>query len=147
MKYTLIILLAFGILMTACRSQEMVPAEQPPVEEEPVVEPEPEPEPPGEEIRVVEERFTFETEEEEITHEEHMYFVIVGSFIQKENAERFMDTLRDQGFDPVILMSETGFHRVSVNSYEREVPARTRIQEIRNNYPDYHDTWLLIRQL
>ena len=147
MKYTLIILLAFGILMTACKSQEMVPAEQPPVEEEPIVEPEPEPEPPGEEIRVVEERFTFETEEQEITHEEHMYFVIVGSFIQKDNADRFMETLRGQGFDPVILMSETGFHRVSVGSYEREIPARTRIQQIRTNYPDYHDTWLLIRKL
>ncbi len=147
MKYTLIVLLAFGMLMTACKSQEMVPAEQPPVEEEPIVEAEPEPEPPGEEIRVVEERFTFETEEDEVTHDENMFFVIVGSFIQKDNADRFMETLRDQGFDPVILMSETGFHRVSVGSYEQEVPARTRIQQVRTNYPDYHDTWLLIRKL
>ena len=147
MKYTLILLLAVAMLVTACKSQEMVPAEQPPVEEEPIVEPEPEPEPPGEEIRVVEERFTFEKEEDEVTHEENMFFVIVGSFIQKDNAERFMETLRGQGFDPVILMSETGFHRVSVGSYEKEIPARTRIQQVRNNYPDYHDTWLLIRKL
>ncbi len=147
MKYTLIVLLAFGMLMTACKSQEMVPAEQPPVEEEPIVETEPEPEPPGEEIRVVEERFTFETAEDEVTHDENMFFVIVGSFIQKDNADRFMETLRNQGFDPVILMSETGFHRVSVGSYEQEIPARTRIQQIRTNYPDYHDTWLLIRKL
>lgn len=56
-----------------------------------------------------------------------------------------MVTLRGQNFNPTILLSETGFHRVSVDSYQEEAPARRRIQHIRTNYPEYHDTWLLIR--
>ncbi len=145
MKKLFLILLSVSIMMVACKSQEMAPVSEPPViEEEPL--PEPEPEPEHEEIRVVEERFTFEKPEDETSHNDNTYFVIVGSFIHRDNAERFTETLRGQGFDPVILLSETGFNRVSVDSYDQEVPARTRIHHIRTNYPDYHDIWLLIRK-
>ncbi len=143
MNKLFILLLSVSMLMAACRSQDMVPADPPPVpEEEPIPEPEPDPEP---EIRVVEERFTFESEADEVTQDENTYFVIVGSFIERENAENFMVTLRGQNFSPTILLSETGFNRVSVDSYQEEAPARRRIEHIRNNYPEYHDTWLLIR--
>jgi len=144
MKQLVIVLLSVSMLMAACKSQEMVPAEEPPVMEEEHPMPEPEHDP--DEIRVVEERFTFEQAEDEISHDDNMYFVIVGSFSYRDNAERFMETLRGQGFDPVILLSETGYNRVSVNSFEEEVAARTRIRNIRTNFPDYDDTWLLIRQ-
>lgn len=142
MKQLVIVLLSASMLMAACKSQEMAPAEEPPVIEEELPMPDPEPE----EIRVVEERFTFERTEDESSHDENTYFVIVGSFIQRDNAERFMGTLRGQGFSPVILLSETGYNRVSVNSFDEEVAARTRIRYIRTNFPDYDDTWLLIRK-
>lgn len=150
MKKLFILMLSVSMLMVACRSQDMVPADPPPVpEEEPIPdiepEPDPEPEPEPEEIRVVEERFTFDREEDEIVQEENTYFVIVGSFIERTNAENFMVTLRGQNFSPTILLSETGFNRVSVDSFQEEAPARRRIQHIRTNYPEYHDTWLLIR--
>ena len=149
MKHTFILLLAVSMLMVACKSKEMVAVEEHPVvEAEPVPEPEPEPVHQAEpaQIRVVEERFTFDRTEDRTSQEANRYFIIVGSFVSKDNAERFMITLRGQGFTPVILLSETGFHRVSVNSYDQEIPARTRIQQIRTSFPDYHDTWLLIRK-
>ncbi len=143
-------LLSVSMLMVACRSQDMVPADPPPVpEEEPIPEPEPDPDPEPrldpEEIRVVEEHISFDREEDEATQVDNTYFVIVGSFIERNNAENFMVTLRGQNFNPTILLSETGFHRVSVDSYQDEAPARRRIEHIRTNYPEYHDTWLLIR--
>lgn len=144
MKQIFILILFVSILMVGCKSKEMAAVEEPPVVEEPVPEPEPMPEPA--EILVVEERFTFDRTEDKASHDENTYFVIMGSFSYKSNAERFMETLSAQGFSPVILLSETGFHRVSVNSYEDEIPARTRIQRIRNSYPEYHDLWLLIRK-
>ncbi len=146
----MILLLTVSMLMVACKSQETAtepepsPAEEEVSEAEPQLEPEPETD--GRDIRVVEERVSFETEAEEASHQERDYFVIMGSFIHKDNAEDFTETLGDLGFDPVILMSETGFHRVSVNAYDNETPARTRIQQIRTNYPEYNDTWLLIRK-
>ena len=147
MKTLFLILLSVSILMVACKSQEMAPVDEPPFnEEEHMPDPEPEPEPEPEEIRVLEERFTFDQAEDETAHDDNTYFVIVGSFIYRNNAENFTQTLRRQGFDPVILLSETGFNRVSVDSYDTEIPARTRIHYIRTNYPAYNDTWLLIRK-
>ncbi len=168
MKKLFILMLSVSMLMVACRSQDMVPADPPPVpEEEPIPEPEPdpesepdpepepepdpepdpepEPEPEPEEIRVVEERFTFEHEDDEAIQDKNTYFVILGSFQEPTNAEAFAITLREQDFNPTILLSEAGYNRVSIASYEEEAPARRRIEHIRNNYPEYHDIWLLIR--
>ncbi len=144
MKQLLILMLFVSVLMIGCKSQEMAAVVEPPPAEEPIADPIPAPEPA--EILVVEERFTFERQEDKVSHDENTYFVITGSFSYRENAERFMVTLERQGFSPVILISETGFHRVSVDSYDIEAPARGRIQQIRSNHPEYHDTWLLIRK-
>ncbi len=144
MKQLIIVLVFISMLMVGCKSQEMAAVVEPPPAEEPIPDPVPEAEPA--EILVVEERFTFESQEDKVSHDENTYFVIVGSFSYRENAERFMGTLARQNFNPVILISETGFHRVSVDSYDIEAPARRRIQQIRSSYPEYHDTWLLIRK-
>ncbi len=144
MKQLIVIMIFISMLMIGCRSQEMAAVVEPPPAEEPIPDPVPETEPA--EILVVEERFTFERQEDKASHDENTYFVIVGSFSYRENAERFLVTLQGQGFSPVILVSETGFHRVSVDSYDIEAPARSRIQQIRSTHPEYHDTWLLIRK-
>lgn len=145
MNKLIFLFLAVGLLMAGCRSQEMAAVEEQPVQEvEEVVEVEAVVE--EEVIPVREERFTFDNTEDEVTHDENTYFVIMGSFRMRDNAERFMGSLRGLGFEPVILLSETGYHRISVNSYDEESPARTRIHHIRNNYPEYYDTWLLIRK-
>ncbi len=144
MKQTFILILFVSVLMVGCKSKEMAVVDESPVVEAPVPVLEPLPEPL--EVLVVEERFTFDKAEDKASQQENTYFVILGSFSYKSNAERFMETLRIQGFSPVILLSETGFHRVSVNSYDQESQARTRIQRIRDSYPEYHDLWLLIRK-
>ncbi len=142
MKKLVILLLSVSMLMVACRSQRMAPAEPTPpaVVEETLPAPEPE------DIRIVEERFQFDRSEDKALQEANTFFVILGSFIQRSNAERFMETLRTQGFTPTILISETGFHRVSVHSYNEETIARARVRYIRDNFPEYHDVWLLIRK-
>ena len=152
-RFILPFLLVAVIAFSSCRSQKMATYEPtPPVQEvvyEPVREPvsEPVPEPvvpePVIDIPVRTERFTFERVEQEVAHG---YFVIVGSFSNPDNAERARAILTRQGFSPFILISETGMNRVCINSYSLESEARARVQQIRNTFPEYHDTWLLIRQ-
>lgn len=140
-------LLIFATSLMACRSgRDMTavdPPPPPPVREPVAVDPDPEPEP---EIPVVEEKFDFEREEDRITQEVNRYFVILGSFRVHDNANRFKSALEQEGFNPVILLSETGFNRVSVDSYTSEAAARQRVMQIRRNYSQYHDAWLLIRR-
>lgn len=75
------------------------------------------------------------------------YFVIIGSFSILENAITYRENLINEGFSPIILQSETaGYYRVCVNSYQNEEDARRRVSLIRQQYPKYFDTWLLIKE-
>lgn len=74
------------------------------------------------------------------------FFIIIGSFSSLDNAKKFRQTLTGEGFNPVIVQSETGFYRVTVDSFTSEAAARSRLLQIRQNYPKYADTWLLIKK-
>lgn len=128
-------------------SRRVVHREEPPVPVAPPTPPEPRPE------EVVPEDPPTPTEviEPEITEpvielDDKDYFVILGSFQYRGNAERFLMQLQQQGFKPIILRSEAGMFRVSVNAYYNQEDARARVIQIRKAYPEYHDAWMLIRQ-
>ncbi len=74
------------------------------------------------------------------------FFVIMGSFSVLENAKRLKETLISEGFQPGILVNESGMYRVLGNSYSDESEARARIAEVRAKFPKYSDIWLLIRK-
>ena len=120
-----------------------------PVSREPEKEPEAPVENPviPEEIAVVEESFEFDRIEDEIDHQVNSFFVILGSFRISDNANNFKTKLENEGFNPVILLSETGFNRLSIGSFSQEAEARQRVLDIRRAYPEYHDAWLLIRRI
>lgn len=139
------------VAVSGCRSKRMnipqapSPAPRGTITEAPVAAPSVirEPEEP---VTVREERFTFTQELDRRAHDTNQFFVIMGSFRSAENANRFKQQLEEQGFEPIILVSESGLHRVSVDSFADEAVARIRITRIRSNYPDYNDAWLLIRK-
>lgn len=79
----------------------------------------------------------------DINEPDYNYYVIIGSFQSLNNARNFSTQLINQGFTPTILESEIGFFRVSVAAYNEEQPTRTRVGQIRNQYPVYNDVWLL----
>ncbi len=93
------------------------------------------------------EEFTYTEPEDKVKNSSNTYFVIVGSFLNINNAETAKSRLTDLGFNnPIILHSETGYYRVCVNSYQAEADARSRVADIRINYPKYSDAWLLIKK-
>ncbi len=94
-------------------------------------------------IPVRREAITFTRPEEQ---NQNSYFIITGSFSSLDNAKNFRQTLISEGFKPIIVQSETGFYRVTVDSFTEETPARTRLLQIRQDFPKYADTWLLIKK-
>lgn len=96
-------------------------------------------------VSVRSEKFTLSTEDQ-ASYGDKSFFIIVGSFSSKDNANRFKQELSQQGFKPIILNSETGMFRVCVDSFNEEAAARSRVQSIRTNYPKYSDSWLLIKK-
>jgi cell division protein FtsN len=74
------------------------------------------------------------------------FYIILGSFGVYENAQRFKKQLAAEDFFPGILVNEKGLYRVCVNSYDDETEARTRVSELRKQFPKYADLWLLIKK-
>ncbi len=146
MRTFLLLVIAAFIVLPSCKSKKMttaVPVSEPVVQEV-VTPPAAQPEPAAiADIPVRSERFTFDRVDD---HTNHRYFVIVGSYSNPDNANRARTILVNQGFNPIILKSETGMNRVCVNSYANEYDARVRVAQIRSTFPEYHDAWLLIRQ-
>jgi cell division protein FtsN len=92
------------------------------------------------------ESFSFELPQDRAVHDPNQYFVIIGSFRFSSNANSFKTRLVSQGFDPIILISERGHHRISIGSYRDEAQARAHVLQVRQNFPEYHDAWLLVRK-
>jgi len=99
----------------------------------------------GKPVSMRSENFTLSSEDQ-AAYGNKKFFIIVGSFSSNENAGRFKKDLIQQGFSPIILHSESGYYRVCVDSFNEETAARTRVQNIRTQYPKMADSWLLIRK-
>ena len=99
----------------------------------------------GKPVSMRSENFTL-SPEDQASYGNQSFFVIVGSFSSNDNANRFKKDLMTQGFSPIILHSETGYYRVCVDSYTEEAAARSRVRQIRTDYPQYADSWLLIKK-
>lgn len=74
------------------------------------------------------------------------FYIILGSFSVKENALRLKSKLTNMGFEPGILVNDSKMYRVAAVSYNDEQSARRKVSQIRSNYPEYSDLWLLIKK-
>jgi cell division protein FtsN len=82
----------------------------------------------------------------EVMPNPHRYFVIIGSFRNPENAKKHQGQILTEGFSSEILKNEEGLYRVSVLATDEINVAREDIRRIRNIFPKYFDTWLLIQK-
>jgi cell division septation protein DedD len=99
----------------------------------------------GKPVSARSEKFTMSSEDQ-AAYGNKSFFIIVGSFSSNENANKFKQDLIKQNFKPIILHSETGNFRVCVDSFTDEAAARSRVQKIRTEFPQYADSWLLIKK-
>jgi cell division protein FtsN len=97
-------------------------------------------------IAVRKEQVSFTNQSDQSANAGNTFFVIVGSFSQLDNAKNFRTTLLDEGFTPIILHSETGYYRICVNSFKNESEARATVTKVRQDFPKYADSWLLIKE-
>lgn len=112
----------------------------------PVVTPQPEPEPAP--APVVEEKEVTRAEKFEVIEEQKdvvvlkKYHVVIGSFGNKDNALRLQGQMKPQ-YEPIIVRNEKGMYRVLLMTYDTYKEAKTKIVEIREQFPD---AWVLIRE-
>ena len=118
----------------------------------PVVAPQPEPEPESAPapvvVEVVEEKEVTRAEKFEVIEEQKdvvvlkKYHVVIGSFGNKDNALRLQAQMKPQ-YEPIIVRNEKGMYRVLLMTYDTYKEAKTKIAEIRDQFPD---AWVLVMQ-
>jgi len=94
-------------------------------------------------IREVEEKLVANEDREPSPQK---YFVIIGSFKDPENAKEHQVLVRKNGFTSEILKNDAGLYRVSVMATDDITAARSEVKRIWTKFPEYSDTWMLIRK-
>ena len=140
MKVLNIVLFVIILMSVGCKTQKIAPKPVP-VKSETVVEPANA----KQSVRSAEERVTAANGEAKDLGSKKFY-IILGSYKMYDGAEKFKKQLIAEDFFPGILINEAGLFRISVNSYDDEATARSRIAEIRQKFPKYSDLWLLIKK-
>lgn len=69
------------------------------------------------------------------------YSVVVGSFLNKDNADGLAKTLKNSGMDVQIVQNEQGMHRVVIFTSNSVGGAVAQVKKIRAKYPD---AWVLL---
>ena len=114
----------------------------------PVVAPQPQSEPEPAPAPVVEEKEVTRAEKFEVIEEQKdvvvlkKYHVVIGSFGNKDNALRLQGQMKPQ-YEPIIVRNEKGMYRVLLMTYDTYKEAKTKITEIREQFPD---AWVLVMQ-
>lgn len=99
------------------------------------------------EEEVVEAPVTIKQEEVILTHGNDLmrYCVIVGSFINEQNAVNLRAKLAEMGFtNTSIMRNNEGMYRVSAVCDDTEADAREELSQIRTGYSQFRDAWLLM---
>ncbi|GHT87953.1 cell division protein [Bacteroidia bacterium] len=73
------------------------------------------------------------------------FSVVIGSFINKTNAESLKSRMQAKGFSPVLALNDKNMYRVIVATFDNKPDAYDKRDEIRDNYPEFSDAWLLER--
>ena len=114
----------------------------------PVVAPQPQPEPEPAPAPVVEEKEVTRAEKFEVIEEQKdvvvlkKYHVVIGSFGNKDNALRLQSQMQPQ-YNPIIVRNDKGMYRVLLMTYDTYKEAKTKIAEVRDQFPD---AWVLVMQ-
>lgn len=71
------------------------------------------------------------------------YHVVVGSFKSQQNAKGLQATLVSEGNKALVVVNEQGMFRVLIASFNEYAQARTRINGIKDRFPD---AWVLVQK-
>lgn len=73
---------------------------------------------------------------------EKNYYVVTGSFTNRQNAVAMANEMTETGFPHVSLVYTKSFYRVVVEKFQEEKPAREFLLKFKKENPTFADAWL-----
>lgn len=83
---------------------------------------------------------TAEIDKVNIPTSEGPYHLIVGSFRNKEYADKFSDDMKKSGYNSTVVVQSSGMHAVTLGSYSTRQDALNAMDQFKNQHPS---VWLL----
>jgi len=75
------------------------------------------------------------------------FSVVIGSFINKTNADALKDRMVKQGYTAFLAQNERKMYRVIVATFNERATAAAERDRVKNKYyPEFQDAWLLDNQ-
>jgi len=75
------------------------------------------------------------------------FSVVVGSFLNKTNADSLKERMANQGFKSFLAQNERGMYRVIVATFSDKSSAVSERERVKDKYyPDFQDAWILDNQ-
>jgi len=76
------------------------------------------------------------------------FSVVVGSYINKTNAEAEKEKMAKQGFQSFLAQNERGMYRVIVATFSDKADAVAERERVKSRYyPEFQDAWILDNQV
>jgi len=81
------------------------------------------------------------------TRAEPVYYIVAGSFLNKQNALLYAEKLKKLGFrNSEIRTFDDRYYRVIQETFTNENEARRFVSKLSEDYPDYSNVWILQNQ-
>ncbi len=81
------------------------------------------------------------------TRAKPVFYVVAGSFLNKQNALGYAEKLKNLGFrNSEIQLFDNRFYRVIQETFTDEKEARRFVSKFSKDYPDYSQVWILQNQ-
>ena len=75
------------------------------------------------------------------------FSVVIGSFLNRTNAESLKQRMTNQGFRAFLAQNEKGMYRVIVATFVDKTAAVAERERVKSRYyPDFQDAWILDNQ-
>lgn len=77
---------------------------------------------------------------------EARYYVIIGSFRNRRNAEDLLNTAKEKGYRPALISFRSGYNAVGVNPVNRLTDALEELKKVKQEPFCPSDAWVLVNE-
>ena len=77
---------------------------------------------------------------------DYRYYIVVGAFRSRSNAEELLDTVKKHGYVPILINFRNGFNAIGISPTNDIVGAFRSLKKVREEKFCPEDVWILVNE-
>lgn len=74
------------------------------------------------------------------------YYIVVGAFKSRSNAEVLLSTVKEKGYSPVLISFRNGFNAIGISPADDLLSAFQQLKKVKNEHFCPDDVWILVNE-